>query len=72
MLTVGPVIDVASEVVYTGPGQSATIECVVESDPKASVTWYHNSSTIPVDFTQRLNIDSSQWLHLYPGAAPRF
>jgi len=61
MLTVGPVIDVASELVYTGPGQSLTIECIVESLPKASVTWYHNSSSSALDFSQRSNVNSGQW-----------
>lgn len=59
MLTVAPVVRVESELVYSGPGQSPTIECVVESDPKASVLWYHNGSTTAVDFT-RLNVDTSK------------
>jgi len=58
-LTVGPVVDVASELVYTGPGQSVTIECIVESDPKATVTWHHNGSTSAIDFTRQSNVDSS-------------
>jgi len=61
--TDGPVIDVASELVYTGPGQSATIECVVESDPEASSMWYHNSSVTAIDFIRRPNIDSSLYFH---------
>jgi len=63
MLTVGPIIDVASEIVYTGPGESVIIECIVESDPKADITWYHNSSTTYVDFRRRPNVDSGQWFH---------
>jgi len=63
MFTDGPVIDVASGLVYTGPGQSATIECVVESDPEASSMWYHNSSMTAIDFIRRPNIDSSQYFH---------
>jgi len=59
MLTVAPLVEVVSEVVYTGPGQSPVIECVVESDPKAIVLWYHNRSTTAIDFT-RTNIDTGQ------------
>jgi len=58
-LAVGPLVDVALELVYTGPGHSPTIECVVESVPKAFVTWQHNNSHDDIDFSQRLNIDSS-------------
>ena len=58
-VTVGPLVDAALELVYTGPGHSPTIECVVESEPKATVTWHHNSSYDDIDFTRRLNIDSS-------------
>ena len=59
LFTVGPLVDVALEHVYTGPGHSPTIECVVVSDPKATVTWYHNNSVDDIDFSQRLNIVSS-------------
>jgi len=59
MLTVAPLVEVVSELVYTGPGQSPIIECVVESDPKAIVLWYHNRSTTAIDFT-RNNIDTGQ------------
>ena len=59
-VTVGPVVDVASDLVYTGPGQSPTIKCIVESNPKAIVAWYHNSSTAIIDFDLRSNVHSSQ------------
>jgi len=59
MLTDAPLVEVQSERVYTGPGQSPTIWCVVESDPKASVLWYHNESMTAIDFS-RPDIHSSQ------------
>jgi len=58
LLTVGPLVRAALERVYTGPGHSPTIECLVESDPKATVVWYHNSSFDDIDFSRRPNIVS--------------
>ena len=43
---VSPVVNVTNEVVYTGPSQSVSVECLIESEPEAEVFWYHNNSEI--------------------------
>jgi hypothetical protein len=45
-----------ADVVYTGPGHSVTVDCIIQADPDADVAWYHNSSDTAIDFNRRRNI----------------
>jgi len=66
-LSVAPLVEVESERVYTGPGQSPSIWCVVESDPKATVLWYHNKSYTAIDAATQPHVDTGHFTFLEIG-----